>query len=134
MKCIVGVLTSVPGSVDNIAKFGREVGAKYILNNGQAKRSSNAQKAEFLEKMNRNNKLGKELWVAKHFSEEDVIVVVLSTQTKKEALKEKYGHKPAEDSKLIDDYDKNTKLFGANGFLIASAGSVRLQQYLPKFK
>lgn len=80
--------------------------------------------------MNKNNKTGKERWVQRYFSSEMTVIVVLPSQTKKEALNEKYGVSVASQCALVDDLDKNAKLFGSNGYLIQSAGDVRLQNFM----
>jgi hypothetical protein len=95
---------------------------------------SDAKRIEIVHRMNENNKMGKEAWVRQHLGEEVLVIVVYPTQTKKEALVEKYGESEANRCKLIDDYDKNTRMFGENGFLIESAGDVRLQTYLSRKK
>lgn len=84
--------------------------------------------------MNKNNKRGKELWVERNLPEAHIVLIVFQNQTKKQVLSEKYGEAIADACQLIDDYEKNTRIFGKNGFLIQSAGDVRLHNFLKKRK
>eukprot|EP01126_Amoeba_proteus_P017946 TRINITY_DN1889_c0_g1_i5.p1 TRINITY_DN1889_c0_g1~~TRINITY_DN1889_c0_g1_i5.p1 ORF type:complete len:115 (-),score=37.28 TRINITY_DN1889_c0_g1_i5:173-517(-) len=85
---------------------------------------------EILSKMNINNKRGKELWALANLGPDTRLIVVPTNLEKKQQLEEIFGVESVKFSRLVDDYDKNTKIFGKDGWLIPSAGNIRLQNFL----
>jgi len=115
----IGILTSVPGSKSGHMALQKAIGC-------------NASKRDdIVSRMDKNNSLGKQEWAKKNIDCDKIeVICVLASQNKKEALVSKYGNVAANQSLLLDDYDKNTKIFGKNGYLIESAGDIRLQTWL----